>query len=184
MRRKARTPALRAIDPPPARLWAPWRYAYQTAPRPAPSGCIFCYTRLSALARRRRLILYSDDLALVILNRYPYNNGHLMIAPRRHTATLGLMARAERARVDDLIVYAVEQLREALRPAGFNLGANLGRVAGAGVADHLHWHVVPRWEGDANFMPVIGATRVMSQHLQHSFDALAPRFKAIETAIS
>jgi len=168
----------------PLRLWAPWRYAFLAASRTRPPSCIFCFKRLSATARRRRLILHETPLAFVMLNRYPYNNGHLMVAPRRHLASPELLTRAERTALDDLIVHAVRQLRRTLRPAGLNLGANLGRVAGAGFADHMHWHLVPRWEGDTNFMPVISSTRVLSQHLEQSFDLLAPHFKAIETAIS
>ena len=119
-----------------------------------------------------------------MLNRYPYTGGHLMIAPRRHAASPELLTRTERAMVGELVALSVERLKKALQPAGFNLGANLGRVAGAGFADHVHWHVVPRWEGDTNFMPVIGSTRVLSQHLEESFALLAPHFKAIDTALS
>jgi len=180
---KPRRPA-RSADPA-AILWAPWRYAYLVAARPrGRPRCIFCYRQLSLAGRRQRLILYGDAHALVMLNRYPYNNGHLMVAPRRHVADLALLSGAERAALDRLIVHAVAQLREVMRPAGFNIGANLGRVAGAGIADHLHWHIVPRWDGDTNFMPAIGATRVISQHLAQCFELLAPRFKAIETALS
>ena len=168
----------------PLRLWAPWRHAYVAASRRRSTACIFCFKRLSAAARARRLILHETPLALVMLNRYPYNNGHLMVAPRRHVASPELLTRAERTALDDLIIHAVTQLRRLLRPAGLNLGANLGKVAGAGIADHLHWHLVPRWEGDTNFMPVISSTRVLSQHLAQSFDLLAPHFKAIETALS
>lgn len=107
-----------------------------------------------------------------------------MIAPRRHVASPELLTMEERRRIDDLMTCSITQVREVFRPAGVNLGANLGRAAGAGFADHMHWHVVPRWEGDTNFMPVIGETRVISEHLAHAFDLLAPRFKAIETAIS
>jgi ATP adenylyltransferase len=119
-----------------------------------------------------------------MLNRYPYNNGHLMIAPRRHVASPELLTRAERLALDDLIVHAIRQLRRLLRPTGLNLGVNLGEVAGAGIADHMHWHLVPRWLGDTNFMPVIASTRVLSQHLVESFELLAPHFKEIETALS
>ncbi len=183
MRRKAATAQPEASGRT-ALLWAPWRYEYLISKRPGRAKCIFCFIRINPAERRRRLLLYIDSLALVMLNRYPYNNGHLMVAPRRHVASPELLTRDERLRLDDLMVHSITQIREALRPAGVNLGANLGRAAGAGFAEHMHWHVVPRWEGDSNFMPVIGATRVLSEHLAHSFDLLAPRFKAIETAIS
>ena len=168
----------------PARLWAPWRAAYlRTAAAPA-RGCIFCFGALGARERRRRLVLYEGPLALVMLNRYPYNNGHLMIAPRRHLASPELLERAERAALAELQATAVARLRRALNCAGLNLGANLGRSAGAGFADHMHWHVVPRWEGDVNFMPVLAATRVLSQHLEETFDLLEPLFKTAGATIS
>ncbi len=166
------------------RLWAPWRSSYLARTRSTPQRCIFCLRRLGAVQLSRRLILYAGPQALVMLNRYPYNNGHLMVAPRRHVASPELLSRAERTTIADLVAYAVERLRAALRPAAFNVGANLGRAAGAGFADHMHWHVVPRWEGDTNFMPVIASTRVLSQHLEESYALLAPHFKAIETALS
>jgi ATP adenylyltransferase len=119
-----------------------------------------------------------------MLNRYPYTNGHLMVAPRRHVASPDQLTRAERAMLDELIIQSIAALREALRPAGFNLGANLGRAAGAGIADHMHWHIVPRWEGDSNFMPAITSVRILSQHLEQSFDLLAPRFKAMDITLS
>lgn len=167
-----------------ARLWAPWRSAYLAAARERTQQCIFCLGLLDARSRRRRLVLYAGPLALVMLNRYPYNNGHLMIAPRRHVATPELLTGGERGAIAEIQALVVERLRRALRPDGINLGANLGRSAGAGFADHMHWHAVPRWDGDTNFMPVIGSTRVLSQHLEQSFKLLAPHFKAIDTALS
>ncbi|MGH7932458.1 MAG: HIT family protein [Candidatus Binataceae bacterium] len=166
------------------RLWAPWRSGYITAVRRGSQRCIFCFGRLGESARRSRLVLYAGPLASVMLNRYPYNNGHLMIAPRRHVATLEQLSRAERGLIGELQAIAVERLRAAMKPAGLNVGLNLGRMAGAGFADHMHWHLVPRWEGDTNFMPVISSTRVLSQHLEESFALLEPLFKAIDTALS
>jgi ATP adenylyltransferase len=166
------------------RLWAPWRSAYLATAGRRSARCIFCFGRINGQARRRRLVLYAGPLALVMLNRYPYNNGHLMIAARRHLASPELLSREERTVTAELVALAIVRLKSALKPAGFNLGANLGRMAGAGFADHLHWHVVPRWEGDANFMPVIGSTRVLSQHLEESFNLLEPLFKATDTALS
>jgi ATP adenylyltransferase len=166
------------------RLWAPWRSAYLARTVRAPQRCIFCMGRLGPVALGKRLVLYAGPQAMVMLNRYPYNNGHLMVAPRRHVASPELLNRDERRILADLVALAVERLRTVLRPAAFNVGANLGRTAGAGFADHMHWHVVPRWEGDTNFMPVIASTRVLSQHLEESYALLAPHFKAIETALS
>lgn len=167
-----------------ALLWAPWRAAYISKMRRPSPRCVFCFGRLNRSGHRKRLVLYAGPLAVVMLNRYPYANGHLMIAPRRHAASPELLNRAERGTLAELVALAVERVREVFHPDGLNVGANLGRAAGAGFADHLHWHVVPRWNGDNNFMPVVGAARVLSQSLQESFDVLAPHFKAIETALS
>jgi ATP adenylyltransferase len=166
------------------RLWAPWRSAYLARIRSTPQRCIFCLRRLGPAVLSRRLVLHAGPHALVMLNRYPYNSGHLMVAPRRHVASPELLSREERTILADLVAFAVERLRMVLRPAAFNVGANLGRVAGAGFADHMHWHIVPRWEGDTNFMPVIASTRVLSQHLEESYALLAPHFKAIETDLT
>jgi ATP adenylyltransferase len=165
------------------RLWAPWRSVYHRRASNR-QRCIFCLRRLVPAELPRRLVLYAGSHVLVMLNRYPYNNGHLMVAPRRHVASPELLNQDERSALADLVALAIERLRSVLRPAGFNVGANIGRTAGAGFPDHMHWHVVPRWEGDTNFMPVIASTRVLSQHLQESYALLAPHFKAIETALS
>src|SRR5579872_1123118 len=162
------------------RLWAPWRYQYIRSAGAKTDSCIFCFGKLDAAERKRRLILYADRDALVMLNRYPYNNGHLMVAPRRHIASPELLTREERAIIGELVSDCCSRLRDALNPSGLNLGANLGRSAGAGIADHMHWHIVPLWDGDTNFMPVLASTRVLSQHLESSFEILAPLFKAIE----
>jgi len=122
-------------------------------------------------------VLSADRHVVVMLNRYPYNNGHLMIAPRRHVASPELLTLGEGAAVAAMIAAAVARLRRAYRPDGFNLGANLGRAAGAGIAAHMHWHLVPRWEGDTNFMPVAAGTRVLSELLDQTFARLAPLFK-------
>jgi len=139
---------------------------------------------LSAVTRRRRLVLYAGPLALVMLNRYPYNNGHLMVAPRRHVASPELLTRDELITLAEIVARSVQRLREAYRPAGLNVGLNLGRAAGAGIVDHMHWHLVPRWEGDNNFMPVIASTRVLPQSLTETQALLEPLFKAIDTALS
>ena len=162
------------------RLWAPWRYQYIRAAGAKTDSCIFCFGKLDAAERKRRFILYAGRDALVMLNRYPYNNGHLMVAPRRHIASPELLTREERAIIGELVSDCCARLRRALNPSGLNVGANLGRSAGAGIADHMHWHIVPRWDGDTNFMPVLASTRVLSQHLESSFEMLSPLFKAIE----
>lgn len=159
-------------------LWAPWRSAYITRARRGEERCIFCVGELSASAQRQRFILHTDATCLVMLNRYPYNAGHVMVAPRRHVASPELLSRKERAEVAEAVNDAVVRLRKVFNPPGFNLGANLGRAAGAGFASHLHWHIVPRFEGDANFMPAVAGIRVISQHLAETFRLLAPHFKS------
>jgi ATP adenylyltransferase len=159
------------------RLWAPWRYAYLRSAGGGKPRCIFCFGRLSAAQRRERLVLYQDQVAAVMLNRYPYNNGHVMVAPRRHVASPELLGAPERAALAELLAECVSRMRAALKPDGFNVGANLGRSAGAGFAEHMHWHVVPRWDGDTNFMPVLASTRVLSQSLLDSYAQLAPCFR-------
>jgi ATP adenylyltransferase len=165
-------------------LWAPWRGAYIKAARSETARCIFCFGTLNQASRRRRLVLYAGPQALVMLNRYPYNNGHLLIAPRRHLADLELLSAAETAAISSLQIACARIVKQALAPHGFNLGANLGRVAGAGIADHLHWHVVPRWNGDTNFMPVLAQTRVASEHLEASFGLFEPLFRQLQIPVS
>lgn len=161
------------------RLWAPWRYQYIRSAGKQDS-CIFCFGKIDRAERKRRLILHAEEHAVVMLNRYPYNNGHLMVAPRRHIASPELLTCEERGIISELVTDCCAKLRNALNPSGLNVGANLGRSAGAGIADHMHWHIVPRWDGDTNFMPVLASTRVLSQHLESSFEMMAPLFKAIE----
>lgn len=163
-------------------LWAPWRSDYlQRAGSGRLNKCIFCFGRTSAAGRRKRLVLHAGAHALVMLNRYPYNSGHLMVAPRRHVASPELLTPEELAATSQLVAFGVARLRAAYRPNGLNVGANLGRAAGAGFADHMHWHLVPRWEGDTNFMPVLGLTRVLSQRLEDTFALLEPMFRELDT---
>jgi ATP adenylyltransferase len=167
------------------RLWAPWRSEYILGARAANlRGCIFCFQKITARLRPDRYILYDDQLALVMLNKYPYNNGHLMVAPRRHRASPEHLRTEERSAIERLLVESVQILRRALRPDGLNVGMNLGRVAGAGFAAHMHWHLVPRWTGDNNFMPVLASTRVLSQHLKASYATLTPLFKTLRSPVS
>jgi ATP adenylyltransferase len=153
-------------------LWAPWRMEYIAGPPLA--GCIFCENP-KAGEDRARLIVARREHAFAMLNRYPYNNGHVLVSPFRHVPELGQLDREERLAILDLATEVMEALKETMRPHGFNLGVNVGQVAGAGVAEHLHLHVVPRWNGDTSFMPVTGLAKVVSQHLLDTFDALTPR---------
>jgi ATP adenylyltransferase len=145
-----------------------------------PDGCIFCVfpAEEGPEADRRNLIVGRTAHSFAILNRYPYNNGHLMVIPRRHTADFAELRDEELDDLHRLLRRAVRVIEEAYHPEGLNLGMNLGKVAGAGIADHLHYHVVPRWGGDTNFMPVLAATKVMVEHLTQSFDKLQPLFAA------
>jgi ATP adenylyltransferase len=138
-------------------------------------GCIFC--DLPAAGDDERTgILARGELAYVILNTYPYNPGHLMVSPYRHVGEFGELEADELAEIDRLIARSIDALREEMEPHGFNLGMNIGRVAGAGIPDHVHWHVVPRWNGDTNFMPVVGQTRVLPELLEETYARLKPRF--------
>ncbi len=166
------------------RLWAPWRYEYMRAIRPDLQACIFCFGKLSEARRRERLVLFENRDVLVMLNKYPYNNGHILVAPRRHVASPELLSRAARAVLGDAVAASMKAMRASLRPAAFNLGANLGSAAGAGIADHMHWHIVPRWAGDNNFMPVLASTRVLSQSLEDSYGQLRPIFKNLGAELS
>lgn len=159
-------------------LWAPWRLAYIEQPD-CPSGCFFCDNpRLeTAAARRDALVLRTTRHVSVLMNRYPYANAHLLISPREHTADLTALPGEIAAEVHRQLADCVRILDTALSPQGFNVGMNLGRVAGAGVADHMHWHIVPRWEGDTNFMPLLAETKVMPEHVLDTYDKLLPLFE-------
>ncbi len=140
-------------------------------------GCIFCVRDISG-EDCERLILARGEHAFVIMNKFPYTNGHLMVAPYRHTAELDELTDPEALEMHHLLARSRKVLKRCIEPQGFNVGMNLGRVAGAGVADHLHMHIVPRWSGDTNFMPVFGDVRVIPQHLEDTFRILAEGFAA------
>jgi ATP adenylyltransferase len=157
------------------RLWSPWRLAYVTGDT-STSGCVFCDAQQN---EQSSLIVFHGRTCFVILNLYPYNNGHLMVIPNRHVATLEDATFDELAELIELTRYAEIALREAYSPHGLNMGINLGKPAGAGVLDHLHMHVVPRWNGDTNFMTVIGDTRVLPELLPTSAARLKPIFEKL-----
>ncbi|HUK40961.1 MAG TPA: HIT domain-containing protein [Candidatus Acidoferrales bacterium] len=158
-------------------LWAPWRMTYINEGAKEP-GCIFC-NRSQQSDSREALVIARTQHTLVMLNKYPYNNGHLLLAPKRHERNLSNLSTEEYGDLNEALRRTVDIVRQTLHPGGINLGMNLGRCAGAGIEDHLHWHVVPRWEGDTNFMPVVGETRVMPQHLLESYDRLKPHFDSL-----
>ena len=158
-------------------LWSPWRLEYLTAPKA--EGCVFCHA-LRSDQDRENLVLLRGQRAFLILNRFPYNNGHLLIAPNAHKADLTDLDDAE---LDELIRLTRDTerlLSRAISPHGFNIGINLGRCAGAGVPGHLHIHIVPRWNGDTNFMPVTGNTKVIGQSLDALYDLLKEKLQSPE----
>jgi ATP adenylyltransferase len=156
-------------------LWSPWRMEYiqSGAGDAEPEGCVFCRIRDG---HESELVLARTDLAFVVLNKFPYNPGHLVVVPGRHVGDLEALTADENTELQSLLQRSLRALREESDPQGFNIGLNLGRVGGAGIPDHLHWHVVPRWSGDTNFMPVIGQTRVLPELLADTHRRLAPRF--------
>jgi ATP adenylyltransferase len=155
------------------RLWAPWRMAYVGASAP-PAGCIFCLA-VRGDDDRARLVLQRGPHAFLMLNAFPYTSGHLMAVVNRHVATLRETAQEELADAMRLVQVGIATLTEEYGPHGFNIGINQGRVAGAGVEDHLHVHVVPRWNGDANFMSVVGEVRVLPESLDATWSRLRGR---------
>jgi ATP adenylyltransferase len=158
------------------RIWAPWRLAYvKDTAKDSEQECIFC-AKPEAGDDEASLIVHRGDRAFVILNLFPYTNGHLMIAPFEHIASIQAVPPGTTAEMMALAQRAIEVLEDKYEPHGFNVGFNQGRVAGAGVEHHIHMHVVPRWGGDTNFMPVLADTRVMPQTLEQTYEALRGSF--------
>jgi len=150
-------------------LWAPWRIQYVT--RPKETGCILCQ-KSKENKDETNFILHRSQNNFIILNAFPYNPGHLMIAPYRHIANLQDLSDAEITDHFNLVKKSLALLKEILNPDGFNIGLNIGKVAGAGIEEHLHTHIVPRWQGDVNFMPVLSNTRVISEELAATYKKL------------
>ena len=165
-------------------LWAPWRISYlkglveneqSAGPDPAEDGCFLCAAfdqTLDEAARRQRMILLTDDRGVLMMNRYPYSNGHLLVAPAKHVADISDLTPQERAGLMELADLGNRLLRQAMHCQGVNLGMNLGRCAGAGVPGHCHMHLVPRWNGDSNFMQTCAGARVIPQALDDSYAML------------
>jgi ATP adenylyltransferase len=159
-------------------LWAPWRLAYIATAKPPSAGdpCFIC-EGLSQADDRKNLIALRAPLTVVLLNRFPYNNGHLLIAPRAHKGRLEDLDHEEILQSMLILRQATQVLHDLMRPDGYNVGLNLGRAAGAGLPGHLHWHVVPRWDGDTNFMPIFADVKVIAQSLDSLYDLLHPRLQ-------
>jgi ATP adenylyltransferase len=147
-------------------IWAPWRIEYITSPKD--SSCVFC----SAPEAMDKLVLTSGRLCFAIMNRFPYTAGHCMVAPSRHVGDLTELSTEELSEIMTMAQSILAAMKPALKPQGFNVGFNLGDVAGAGIADHLHMHIVPRWKGDTNFMPVLGETHIISEHIENTRDRI------------
>jgi len=154
------------------RLWAPWRLEYVTAEeKDSHDGCLFC-VKYAEDDDAKNYVVKRGKTCFCLLNIYPYNNGHLMVAPLRHVADLSDLNMEERSEMMELAVEMKELLQKKINPHGFNIGINCGAIAGAGITDHLHLHIVPRWSGDTNFMPVINDTRVIPQSLDALYEIL------------
>lgn len=155
-------------------LWAPWRIDYIKSEKPR--TCIFCDMPAED-DDRGNYILHRGKLCYVILNLYPYNNAHIMIVPFRHTSDYSELDSEELLESGELMKKSIKAINEAFQPHGFNIGVNQGTAAGAGIEEHLHMHIVPRWNGDFNYMPVTGQTKVIPQHLSETYDILKPLFR-------
>ncbi|MGC8490680.1 MAG: HIT family protein [Syntrophobacteraceae bacterium] len=155
-------------------LWAPWRVEYILGKKPP--GCIFC-REYHGQSDEERLILYRDDLVTVMMNKFPYNNGHLLVSPVRHLSSLDDLTAEEEHNLMDMVKKSTRILRGAMHPDGFNIGLNIGREAGAGYEEHLHFHIVPRWRGDTNFMAALADIRSIPEHIRQSYSKLLPSFR-------
>ena len=156
------------------RIFAPWRIEYIRSPKY--EGCIFCdFPKENR--DEERLILYRGEKSFIIMNNYPYNPGHLMIAPYRHVGQLEELTEGEMGEIMSLASMAVQVIKKSMSPDGFNIGINIGRVAGAGIEDHIHLHIVPRWNGDTNFMPVLADVKVIPEAVEDTFRILREAMK-------
>jgi ATP adenylyltransferase len=161
------------------RLWSPWRYEYIASGGSADSDsskCVFCSLRDDPENDERNFVLHRGSHNFVVLNIYPYISGHLLIVPNEHVGDLDAASKQTTDELMDLTKRCQTALREAYQPAGFNLGMNLGKSAGAGIVDHIHIHILPRWAGDTNFMTTIGETRVIPENLSTTYEKLRARF--------
>jgi ATP adenylyltransferase len=156
-------------------LWAPWRMKYIMNMGKKEKGCIFC-TKPKQKKDKANLILFRSQHFFVIMNLFPYNNGHLLVVPYAHVRRLGDLNDEQKLNLLDTVSRCVDALEKVLRPEGFNVGLNLGRVSGAGIDKHLHFHVVPRWNGDTNFMPVLSNVKVVSESISDSYARLSGVF--------
>lgn len=165
------------------RLWAPWRMTYIKGIDSKEEGCVFC-NKPKQDNDKENLLLFRGKRCFVLMNLFPYNNGHLMIIPYQHCSDILDLDGETSAELWNLTALSKKVLSETMRPEGFNIGMNLGRGAGAGIDQHIHMHIVPRWNGDTNFMPVLSETRVISQALEETYGMLQPLFKSMGATFS
>jgi len=164
------------------KLWSPWRSQYIDSFSKAPSttGCIFCHKKEEEFETTDSLIVNKGEYTFTILNLFPYNNGHLMVVPYRHLDDFASLTKVENSEIMAKLQLAQQALKIAMNPHGFNIGANLGKVSGAGIDDHLHFHIVPRWNGDTNFMPVLGEVKVLSEDLMKTKEKLLAAYQVVK----
>jgi ATP adenylyltransferase len=156
-------------------LWAPWRMEYVNS-HTEKGECIFCPIDVRA-EDEKRLILFVGEWSIVLMNRFPYINGHLLVAPVRHVSSLDALSPEEKLDLITRVEMSIGVLGEVMNPGGFNVGLNIGKTAGAGVEEHIHFHIVPRWSGDTNYMTILGEVRVIPEHLQVTYRKLLPFFR-------
>ena len=156
-------------------MWAPWRIDY-ILDNSKTDGCVFC----NALENKDGLTLYAGSDTLVVMNKFPYSNGHLLVAPVRHVSTLDLLSESEMGKLLMMVNTSMGILKKVMNPDGFNVGLNIGRVAGAGVEEHLHFHIVPRWSGDVNALTVFADVRVIPEHIQSTYNNLKPHYDNLD----
>ena len=159
------------------RIWAPWRIGYVTGDD-RPDGCVFC-AKIRSDDDEVNQVLHRGEHNVILINTYPYNSGHVMVVPNAHVGELGDLSGEAGCELWDLTALAVEALKHRLCPQGVNIGMNLGQVAGAGISDHIHMHIVPRWSGDTNFMTTVAKTRVVHQSLEDSYEQLRPAIEEL-----
>jgi ATP adenylyltransferase len=160
-------------------LWTPWRIEHVLGKAPKAERCLF-EPAGECLSNKEELLLFRNRDVVVLLNRFPYTNGHLLIAPVRHASCITDLSPSEHLALMEMVSKATAILKEHLKPDGFNIGCNLGSEAGAGIADHLHFHIVPRWQGDHNFISVLADVRTIPEHIETTFDKLLPDFSALD----
>ncbi|MFA3783204.1 HIT domain-containing protein [Melioribacteraceae bacterium 4301-Me] len=163
------------------KLWSPWRSAYidSFSKEKKSAACIFCTAAEKKIKSKKSFVVYKGDKSYIMLNLYPYNSGHLMVIPKRHVSDFLFLSEKELAEIMDEIKLSIKALNKIMKPQGFNVGLNLGKAAGAGIDQHVHFHIVPRWNGDTNFMPIIGKVKVISQDLLITKEKLVKEFERL-----